>query len=238
MRRRGVPLALVALVGLVIVLFAGVTASSAEVASTACPPPATDLPSVVPTSAPAPAGTTEPAREQTPVAPEQTLVCVGPAAITGATYSHWLAIAKKSQAPAKGHAAPSTTELQDEVLGFLISSDWVKGEAQYLGISVSPAKVNKTYERIRHQQFPKRGEFKAFLRLSGQTVADLHLRVELNLLSARIQKRVTAGHHGASGERHALSKFVKAFKAKWEAQTYCAAQYDDAADCGHVQESV
>jgi hypothetical protein len=232
MRRHGAPPALVALVGLVVVCFAGVPASGAQGASTACPPPATDLPSAVPpTSAPVPAGTTEPG-------PEQTLVCVGPAAITGATYSHWLAIAKKSEAPAKSHAAPSATELQNEVLGFLISSDWVKGEAQDLGISVSPAKVEKTYDRIRHQQFPKRGEFGAFLRTSGQTVADLHFRVELNLLSQRIQKRVTAGHHSASAKRHAVSQFVKDFKAKWEAQTYCAAQYDDAADCGHAQESV
>jgi hypothetical protein len=226
MRRHGVPLALVALV---VVFFAGVAASGAEVASTACLPPATDLSTVVPpTTAPAQAGTTEPA-------PEQTLVCVGPVAITGATYSHWLTIAKKADAPSKGHSASSAAgALQNEVLGFLISSDWVKGEAKDLGVGVSPAKVNKTYNRIRDDQFPKRGEFKAFLRTSGQTVADLHFRVELNLLSQRIQLRVTAGHHGASGKRRALSQFVKAFKAKWQAQTYCATQYA-VPDCGHVQ---
>jgi hypothetical protein len=229
MRRHGVPLALVAVV---VVFFAWVVASGAEVASTACPPPATDLSTAVPpTTAPARAGTAEPA-------PEQTLVCVGPVPIAGATYSHWLAIAKKADTPSKGHSASSeAAALQNEVLGFLISSDWVKGEAKDLGVGVSSAKVNKTYDRIRDEQFPKRGEFKAFLRASGQTVTDLHFRVELNLLAQRIQTRVAAGHHSASGKQHALSQFVKAFKAKWQALTYCAAQYA-VPDCGHVLSTV
>jgi hypothetical protein len=51
-RRHGVPLALVGLVGVAMVSFAGVAASGAEVASTACPPPATDLSTVVHSAAP------------------------------------------------------------------------------------------------------------------------------------------------------------------------------------------
>jgi hypothetical protein len=120
---------------------------------------------------------------------------------------------------------------------FLISSDWVKGEAENLNISVSAAEVKKSFDRIRGEEFPRRREFAAFLRKSGQTVADLLLRVELNVLSERIQLHVVAGHHSASSQRRALSQFVKAFKAKWEAQTYCASQYD-VKDCGHVQDTV
>ena len=172
-----------------------------------------------------------------PPAPEEILVCVGAQAITGATYSHWLTVAEKSESPgAKGHHA-TAMELQSEVLQFLISSDWVKGEAATRGISVSAAKVRKSFDHIRHQEFHRRREFETFLRKSGQTVADLMLRVELNLLSVRIQKSVVAGHRTPSSQQHAVSQFLNAFKVKWQAQTYCASEYA-VADCGHVQAAV
>jgi hypothetical protein len=212
-------------VALALALAAGVAASGAAVAVPACPP-ASGAPTVAGTL-----GTSEPA-------PEQTLACVGAQAITGATYSHWLAVARAAERPSsKGHHATSATEPRTEVLGFLISSDWVLGEAKELGIAVSAAQVRKEFDRVRREQFAKRGEFEKFLRDSGQTVADLLLRVELNLLSARIQKQVVAGHHSASSKRRALAQFVKAFKDKWQAQTYCAAEYD-VVDCGHVQATV
>ena len=165
-------------------------------------------------------------------------MCVGAEAITGATYSHWLAIAKKSgTSVANGRHAATATQLQAEVLQFLISAEWVRGEAASRGIGFSAAEVRKSFERIRHQEFPKRRGFDKFLRQSGQTVADLLFRVELNLLSQRIQKSVTAGHHSQASKLRALSQFVKAFKLKWQAQTYCASEYA-VADCGHVQATV
>jgi hypothetical protein len=167
-------------------------------------------------------------------APEEVLVCVGAQAITGATYSHWLTVAERSESSgAKGHHA-TATQLQSEVLQFLISSDWVKGEAEARGIGVSPVEVRKSFDRIRHQEFHRLREFGRFLRKSGQTVADLMFRVELNLLSVRIQKSVTAGHRSPSSQQHAMSQFLKGFKVKWQAQTYCASEYA-VADCGHVQ---
>jgi hypothetical protein len=222
--RRAGPLILTALA---LLLFAGVGSSAAEVPTSPCPPPA-----ALPPLAPAPPASTPPA-------PGQTLVCVAAEAISGETYSHWLTIARKDAEPSrKGHpAAPSATELRSEVLGFLISSEWVKGEAANLGVSVSGREVHKEFVHIRNQEFPKRGQFKRFQRQTGQTVADLIFRVELNLLSERMQKRVLAGAHSAAAKEQALARFVTAFKARWQAQTYCAAQYA-VSDCGHVQESV
>jgi hypothetical protein len=214
---------------LVLALVVNVGSSGAEAQGAACPPVASTTTSGAP-STPSPAVGAEPA-------PEQTLACVGTAAITGATYSHWLAIAKNAGSPAKGQHALNAKELLDEVMSFLISSDWVQGEAADLSIIVTSAQVKKNFDRIRAAQFHKRREFRAFLRKSGETVADLLHRVELNLLSARIQKRVVAGHHGPASQLHALHAFVKAFKAKWEPQTYCASEYD-VKDCGHVEGSV
>ncbi len=205
-------------------LMMGVATSGAEVPTSACPPPAAGAPPAAPVAL----GTTEPA-------PEQTLVCVAGQAITGATYSHWVAVANdEERSSSKGQHATSATEPRTEVLGFLISSEWVRGEAAELGVTVSAAQVRREFDHIRKEQFQKRGEFEKFLKDSGQTVADLLYRVELNLLSQQIQKHVVAGHHSVASKQHALSRFVKSFKAKWQAQTYCAAEYD-VKDCGHVQ---
>jgi foldase protein PrsA len=111
----------------------------------------------------------------------------------------------KATTPAvKGQAVPTTAalksqcetqykSLQQEVLGFLISSSWVLGEASHLGVKVSDKEVTKEFEKIKDQQFPKPAEFEKFLAASGQTVSDLLLRVKLNLLSSKIQAKIAKG---------------------------------------------
>jgi foldase protein PrsA len=117
-----------------------------------------------------------------------------------ACIAHLAATAPK---PAKGQSAPTTAQLktqceqqykslQQEVLGFLISSQWVIGEAGSLGVKVSDGEVKKEFEKIKKTQFPKAAEFEKFLASSGQTVSDLLLRVKLNMLSQKIQKKIVS----------------------------------------------
>jgi hypothetical protein len=167
-----------------------------------------------------------------PSPPGQIVACVGPQSITEPLFDHWEHVAQLAEAPVGKHQ-PNTHAALEEAMGFLISSDWVIGEAQDLHVHVSDAQVRHRFDRIRRQQFPKRSEFKAFLRSSGQTVADLLFRVKLNLLSEGIQRRVEAGHHG-SARNQAFERFVREFKSRWLAQTYCLPAYA-VSDCGHVQ---
>jgi foldase protein PrsA len=115
-----------------------------------------------------------------------------------ACIAHLQATAPK---PAKGQSAPTPAvlksqcetqykSLQQEVLGFLISSSWVIGEAKSLGVKVSDKEVEKQFLKIKHQQFPKAAEFQKFLSTSGQSVSDLLLRVKLNMLSQKIQQKI------------------------------------------------
>jgi len=82
------------------------------------------------------------------------------------------------------------TTLSQEVLSFLISSDWVVEEANSLGVTLSDKEVKKEFEKVKNTQFPKASEFEKFLASSGQTVSDLLLRVKLNMLSQKIQQKV------------------------------------------------
>jgi foldase protein PrsA len=125
-----------------------------------------------------------------------------PAAPEPPSYTACIAHLQATQPkPAKGQAAPTQAQLkseceqqykslQSEVLGFLISSQWVLGEASSLGVKVSDQEVKKRFEQIKSQQFPKPAEFEKFLASSGQTVSDLLLRVKLNLLSSKIQQKI------------------------------------------------
>jgi foldase protein PrsA len=105
--------------------------------------------------------------------------------------------------PAKGQPAPSKATLksqceqqyktiQQEVLGFLISSNWVLGEAAHLGVHVSDQEVKKQFTTLKNAEFPKAEDFEKFLASSGQTVSDVLLRVKLNLLSMKIQQKIVA----------------------------------------------
>jgi foldase protein PrsA len=102
--------------------------------------------------------------------------------------------ATKGQAPTKAQLKSQCEQhyktLQQEVLGFLITSEWVLGEASALGVKISDKEVKKRFDQIKSTQFPKPAEFEKFLASSGQTVSDLLLRVKLNLLSSKIQQKI------------------------------------------------
>ncbi len=114
-------------------------------------------------------------------------------------------LAATTAKPAKGQKAPTTAQLKTqcetqyktlktEVLGFLVSLDWVLGEATSQGIKLSDAEVKKQFVKIRTQQFPTTAEFEKFLSTSGQTVSDLLLRVKQNLVSQKLQQKILKGH--------------------------------------------
>jgi SurA N-terminal domain len=206
-------------VALVLLCLTFVVLAGAQTPTMACPPPPPAE------GTPATPGPVKPA-------PEQIVACIGPQSITGATFQHWAHVARRAEGPSKHHQ--SRDAVVQQVMGFLISADWVLGEAQARNIVVSEAAVRHTFDHLRAQQFPKRRAFKRFLKQSGQTVADILLRVRLSILSGRIQSTVVAGHHGARSRRRALESFIHEFKAEWKAQTYCAPAYA-VQDCGHVQ---
>ncbi len=177
---------------------------------------------------------TGPAASANPTTPQQVVVaCVGPQEITEAAFQHWSAVAQAAVGPHPKHK-PNAREITEQVMGFLISADWVTGEAADLKVHVSQAELRKHFHEVRQAQFPKLREFRKFLRESKQTVADLLMRVELDMLSERIQRRVTAGQKNARGRMRALTHFISHFRPKWTVKTYCSPRYA-VRDCGHVQ---
>jgi foldase protein PrsA len=119
-----------------------------------------------------------------------------------------------SQAQLKSQCETQYKSLQQEVLGFLISSSWVLGEASSLGVSVSDKEVKKRFTQIKEQQFPKPAEFEKFLASSGQSVSDLLLRVKLNLLSSKIQQKIVKSKSNVSQAQ--IQKYYNEHKSRFE----------------------
>jgi parvulin-like peptidyl-prolyl isomerase len=111
---------------------------------------------------------------------------------------------KTTPAPAKGQ--PKTTDdqlkkqcqseydaLRTQVVGLLVSYKWIQGEADKQGVKVTDAEVQKSFATQRKQNFPKDADFQKFLKTSGQSQADILMRVKLDLLSQKIRDKVIKG---------------------------------------------
>jgi foldase protein PrsA len=97
----------------------------------------------------------------------------------------------KTEAALKSQCEQQYKALQQTTLGFLISADWVIGQAEEQSVKLSDKEVQKKFNELKKQQFPKEAEFQKFLATTGQTVSDLLLRVKLSMLTTKIQEKVT-----------------------------------------------
>ncbi|MEX0992583.1 MAG: peptidyl-prolyl cis-trans isomerase [Solirubrobacterales bacterium] len=125
-------------------------------------------------------------------------------------FKHWYVIVNKStqaQAGAKSKPkappkpnTPQGQQLTQQVMQFLISTSWLKGEAKERGIDVSDAEVERQFEQTKKQSFPKEAAYKKFLKQSGQSQQDVLSRVELEVLSNKIRDRITKSGGKVSDE--------------------------------------
>ena len=114
---------------------------------------------------------------------------------------------KTAPKPAKGQPAPTTAQfkqqcqteyngLRDQVLQFLISAQWIVGEAKDQGVKVTDAEVKKQFDTTKKQSFPKEADFQKFLKSSGMALDDLKFRVQ------RPGAVGQAAHEGDQGQGH------------------------------------
>jgi foldase protein PrsA len=120
--------------------------------------------------------------------------------ISKQTFNHWYTVVAKQPQPGQKKPKPPPPldskqgkALKEQVLQFLISSDWIVGEAEERGLSASEAEIRKQFAQTKKQSFPNDKAYQRFLKTSGQTVQDLLFRVRLDVLSNKIRENVTKG---------------------------------------------
>ncbi len=144
--------------------------------------------------------------------------------ITKASFEHWVSVTA-SLSHSKAHGKAADAALKNQVLGFLITSQWVLAEAAHLGITASEAEVRRRLHQVTAKQFPKASQLEHYLAANGETEADLLMRVKGELLDTKIAQHVTAGKTASTEPHLLLSDFQKSFETRWRAKTSCQPGY-------------
>ena len=146
--------------------------------------------------------------------------------ITKHEFQHALAQAAAAQgrrrAPKPGHGGYG--KLKDTAIGELLDFAWIDGQAGEMGIGVTARQIKEERRRLIRTAFKNRAEFHRFLVEARYTLRDVRQRVEVQMLSTRIQERVGAGRSGHSAQKD-FAKFVAEYEQRWRARTVCAPEY-------------
>jgi foldase protein PrsA len=125
--------------------------------------------------------------------------------ISKTEFNHWYLVVSKQPQPGQKKPKPPPAldskqgeALKQQVMQFLISSDWIAGEAKERGLDVTPQEVQRQFAQTKKQSFPNDKAYQKFLASSGQTVQDLLFRVKLDVLSNKIREDVTSGTSNVS----------------------------------------
>jgi foldase protein PrsA len=108
------------------------------------------------------------------------------------------------QPVAKGAKKPTTAQLKtqckqqydalrQQVMQFLVSSEWIQQEATKQKVTVSQKEVQKQFQDQKKQSFQKAADYTTFLKNSGMTEADLIFRVKLDVISNAVRNKVIKG---------------------------------------------
>lgn len=101
--------------------------------------------------------------------------------------------AKPTAAALKAQCAQEYTGLKQQVMQFLVQSQWLLQEAAARKLSVKPAAVQKQLDDQVKQSFPKAADYQTFLKSSGMSVHDLLFRVKVQLLTDQVRQKIVAG---------------------------------------------
>ncbi len=82
-------------------------------------------------------------------------------------------------------------ELKETALGQILDSVWIRGEAEEMGVSVTPKEVAAELKKLKDKAFKTEQQYKEFLKEAKFTEEDVNTRVTIQLLSEQIQTQVT-----------------------------------------------
>jgi parvulin-like peptidyl-prolyl isomerase len=114
----------------------------------------------------------------------------------GITNDQFAAAMKQSALQQGLQAAPNPGDpqydtIRDAALGDLFDIAWIQGEAKDQGVEVTDTAIQQQFQQTKKQNFKTEAEYQKFLQTSGFTEADVLLRVKLQLLSQKIQDKIS-----------------------------------------------
>lgn len=86
---------------------------------------------------------------------------------------------------------PQYDELEETAQGEALDRIWIQGEADELGISITPQEVSDELEKLKKQAFENEAQYRKFLKEANFTQADVDERVKVQMLSEQIQQQAS-----------------------------------------------
>jgi foldase protein PrsA len=121
--------------------------------------------------------------------------------------------AKPSAAALKAQCQQQYEGLKQQVMQFLVQSEWLLKEADSRKLTAKPATVQKQLDDQIKQSFPKRSDFDKFLQQSGMTMNDLLFRVKIDVLTQQVRQKIVAGRDKVS--EAAIASYYAKNKARF-----------------------
>jgi parvulin-like peptidyl-prolyl isomerase len=132
--------------------------------------------------------------------------------VSEAEFDHALELAAASER--KEIPKPGTKqyeEVKETALTGLVEGIWLEGEAEEMGIEVTPQKIEQEFQKIKQENFPTKAEFQKFLKESKFTPEDLDERVKLQILAQEVQEKINEEPPTPSDEE--IEAYYEAAKA-------------------------
>jgi foldase protein PrsA len=82
-------------------------------------------------------------------------------------------------------------ELHKAAVGELLNTAWIFGEGEELGIKVTQKEVETELAKVKKESFKTEKAFQEFMKESHFTEEDVNQRLELQILSTKIQEKIT-----------------------------------------------
>jgi parvulin-like peptidyl-prolyl isomerase len=82
-------------------------------------------------------------------------------------------------------------QVRDQAIGLVLDIAWIKGEADQQGVEATPTEVQQELETVKTQSFKTEQAFQQFLKESGLSEAEVQQRVELQVISRKIQEKIS-----------------------------------------------
>ena len=105
---------------------------------------------------------------------------------------------KPTNAQLKTQCQQQYDALKQQVMQFLVSSEWIQQEASKQNVKISNKEVQKQFQDQKKQSFQKDADYQKFLKNSGMTEADLLFRVKLDVVSNAVRNKIIKGKDNVS----------------------------------------
>jgi foldase protein PrsA len=170
--------------------------------------------------------------------PADVVARVGDEDITKQEADHWTEAARRQGQQEQGEqgeqaACKSTKACRAQAMQFLVSAEWLLQHARESKVVATEKEIDRVFRKQKREAFAKESDYRAFLKASGRSEADIRFQVKLNVLTDKMQKSITGAGRGKTQQQR-LDAFAAQFRRRYKPVTTCRRKYVSPGQCSKL----